>query len=232
MNILIVGASSEIAHYIINYHKIKDQVFLLDLPSQIDNLKKWDTNFDTLDVQNNKEIETYFKECNITFDKLYYLVGINTMKNGLDFNSQEWDNIMGTNLKSFYFFVKEFTKKNVINNIPATIVSIASQHGVVANAYRTPYCVSKAGLIHLTRVLALELSLYDIRVNCVSPGFILNSKSHEFLNNPKVKKEYLSKTPLQRYITPNEVANCCIFLNNSTSITGQNLIIDGGYTIW
>ncbi|HHX0067814.1 TPA: SDR family NAD(P)-dependent oxidoreductase [Staphylococcus aureus] len=235
MKILIVGGGSEIAESIINYHIDNgDDVSIIEHPSNKDNIVIEDelvTKY-FLDVTNYSEVRNFFKYLNLPFQKLYFLVGTNIFKDVLSVTNDDWDYIMNTNLKSFFFLSQAFSKKLISSKSEGNIVCIGSQHGVVANGLRAPYCTSKAGLIHLTKALALEYSVYNILVNCVSPTYILTEKSKEFLNHPNVKKEFLTKIPLKKYILPKEVAECCIFLNNSSSITGHNLIIDGGYSIW
>ncbi|HDD0571706.1 TPA: SDR family oxidoreductase [Staphylococcus aureus] len=235
MKVLIVGGGSEIAKNIVKYHIANnDDVSIIDHPSNKNNLV-FDNkliNVYFIDVTKYSEVNAFFESLIEPFEKLYFLVGTNIFKDVFSVTSTDWDYIMDTNLKSFFFFAQCFSKKLVYSNKKGNIVCIGSQHGVVANGLRSPYCTSKAGLIHLTKVLALEYSVYNIIVNCVSPTYILTEKSKDFLNNSNVKKEFLTKIPLKKYILPEEVADCCIFLNNSTSITGHNLIIDGGYSIW
>ncbi|EAF2708563.1 SDR family oxidoreductase, partial [Listeria monocytogenes] len=168
------------------------------------------------------------------FDYFLNLVGLNIFNSVLDVTEDEWDLIVDTNLKSSFFLSQAVSKKMVKSKTKGSIVLLASQHGVVANGLRAPYCASKAGVIQLAKSLALELSSYGIRVNCVSPTYILDEKSKEFLLNKEVKKEYLSKIPLKKYALPSDIANACYFLlsEESAMITGQNIIIDGGYTIW
>ncbi|CAG7915068.1 SDR family NAD(P)-dependent oxidoreductase [Mammaliicoccus sciuri] len=235
MRILIVGAGSEIAENIVKYHvDNKDDVSIIDHPSNKNKLM-----IDTesvskyfLDVNNYSEVNNFFDSLDKFFEKLYFLVGTNIFKDVFSVTNNDWDYVMDTNLKSFFFFSQFFAKKLIDSKKGGNIVCIGSQHGVVANGLRAPYCTSKGGLIHLTKVLALEYSIYNILVNCVSPTYMLTEKSKEFLNNSNVKKEFLTKIPLKKYVSPEEVADCCIFLNNSSSITGHNLIIDGGYSIW
>ncbi|MBY7665194.1 SDR family NAD(P)-dependent oxidoreductase [Staphylococcus agnetis] len=232
MKVLIVGAGSEIAENIVKYHiNHKDDVSIIDHPSNKNNFVM-DNEFVCkyfIDVTDYSEVKGFFDALDKPFEKLYFLVGTNIFKDVFSVTNSDWDHIMNTNLKSFFFFSQFFAKKL---RRKGNIVCIGSQHGVVANGLRAPYCTSKGGLIHLTKVLALEYSVYSIRVNCVSPTYILTEKSKNFLNNDNVKKEFLTKIPLQKYVSPEEVADCCIFLNNSSSITGHNLIIDGGYSIW
>ena len=99
---------------------------------------------------------------------------------------------------------------------------------------RAAYCASKAGMIHLAKELALEWAKYGIRVNMVSPTMIFSEKNKEILDGNRAKKEYLIKIPLRKYAVPEDVSSAILFLNSdkASMITGQNLIVDGGWTIY
>ncbi|MBY7665205.1 SDR family oxidoreductase [Staphylococcus agnetis] len=106
-----------------------------------------------IDVTGYSEVTGFFDALDKPFEKLYFLVGTNIFKDVFSVTNSDWDHIMNTNLKSFFFFSQFFAKKL---RRKGNIVCIGSQHGVVANGLRAPYCTSKGGLIHLTKVLALE----------------------------------------------------------------------------
>jgi 2-deoxy-D-gluconate 3-dehydrogenase len=114
-----------------------------------------------------------------------------------------------------------------------SIVNIASQHGIVGNDMRAPYCASKAGVINLARELALEWAKYNIRVNCVSPTFVMTEKNKKMLTDNINFKKTLTSIPMGRYCTPLDVAQSVLFLSSplASLITGHNLVVDGGYTI-
>lgn len=121
----------------------------------------------------------------------------------------------------------------LIYKLEGNIVAVSSQHGVVANTNRAPYCASKAGLIHLVKELALEFAEYGININSVSPSFILSSKNSDYLLSSKTKREILNKIPQRKYVTPQNVAKAIAFLieEDTKGITGHNLLVDGGWTI-
>lgn len=159
--------------------------------------------------------------------------GVNIFKRFIEIQMNEWDQIMDVNLKGTFFLTQAVAARMIRNKIKGRIVNIGSQHGVVANGLRAPYCVSKFGLVGMTKVLALELAVHGIRVNCVSSTYIYTEKSSEFLDEKQVKVVYLSKIPLCKYARPHDIANAVFFLADCRNgmITGENLIVDGGYTI-
>lgn len=111
----------------------------------------------------------------------------------LNVTEEIWDKINNVNLKGFFFSAKDVIGHMLLQNIKGNIIAIASQHGVVANINRAPYCASKARLIHLVKELALEFAEKGININIISPTFILSDKNHELLMSRKSQRDYLSK---------------------------------------
>ncbi len=187
-----------------------------------------------LDIQNENSIEHFRKFIGDKYqiNSLFYLAGINILIPSLELSGEMWDRILEINLKGF-FLMAQCVAKNMILNQGGSIVGIASQHGVVANTNRAAYCASKAGMIHLAKELAYEWAKYGIRVNTISPTMILSEKNKDILEGPRAKREYLNKIPLKKYATPKDISDAAIFLNSEKAgmITGENLIVDGGWTI-
>jgi 2-deoxy-D-gluconate 3-dehydrogenase len=187
-----------------------------------------------LDIKVIMDIKNTFKEIERDFSYIDILVnnaGINILVSALETNEEMWDEILNINLKGAFFSMQQAARIMIKNN-GGSIVNIASQHGIVGNKNRAPYCSSKAGLINLTRALAYEWAMYDIRVNSVSPTFVLNDLNEKFLFEPKQKKEYLNKIPLRKYCLPQDIAHSVLYLvsPHSSMVTGHNLVIDGGWT--
>lgn len=112
------------------------------------------------------------------------------------------------------------------------IVNIGSVFGVIGKPDRTAYCMSKHALIGLTQSSAIDLAPYNILVNCVSPGFVDTDMTRRMLTQSQIS-DAVKQVPMQRLGTPQEVAKLVAFLASdaNTFITGQNIIIDGGFTI-
>lgn len=187
-----------------------------------------------LDTKKIDDIKKVYADIYKEFGKIDILInnaGINILSPALDIDEGIWDSVVDVNLKGTFFSMQQAAKYMILDNGGA-IVSIASQHGVVGNLNRAPYCASKAGIINLSKALSYEWAKYNIRVNVVSPTFTINETNREFLSQPKQKKNYMKKIPLQRYCTPHDIANAVLYLvsDNSKIVTGHNLLLDGGWT--
>lgn len=168
------------------------------------------------------------KEINV----LVNCAGTNIIKPSLSITEEEWDMVLDTNLKSCFFLSQLLARYTVLNGTELLIINIGSQHGVVGNVDRAPYCSSKGGMVLLTKALAVEWAKYGIRVNCISPTYVVSENNRELLMNTQSKKIYLKEIPLGKYCTPEDVANTVLFLASPMAefITGENIILDGGYT--
>jgi 2-deoxy-D-gluconate 3-dehydrogenase len=111
-------------------------------------------------------------------------------------------------------------------------VNIASQNGVIGYHYRAAYCAAKAGVVNLTRVLALEWAERGVRVNAVGPTYVETPLTRITLENPALRQDILHRIPLGRLGTPEEVANAVLFLASPAAslITGTCVLADGGWT--
>ncbi len=244
---MIVGASSSIGLTLIPELLNKYRTVVLteqrsEYSEFLQQVEKWEMQYPhnhiiymALDVLNRDDIfdfEVFLHKESIKVDSFIYLAGVNMLISALEMTENDWNRIMDVNLKGF-FFTSQVIAKNMILNHGGSILGIASQHGVVANVNRSAYCASKAGMIHLAKELALEWAKYNIRVNVVSPTFIISGKNKDLLESAHSKKEYLGKIPLKKYARPQDISAAITFLESGEAdmITGQNLILDGGWTI-
>jgi NAD(P)-dependent dehydrogenase (short-subunit alcohol dehydrogenase family) len=113
---------------------------------------------------------------------------------------------------------------------PGVIINLSSINAVVAIANQAPYCVSKGGLDQLTKVMALSLAPYGIRVNAIGPGSIMTEMMQTVARDREAKRRVLSRTPLGRMGEPEEIASIAVFLasNEASYLTGQTIYADGG----
>lgn len=150
-------------------------------------------------------------------------------------NIDSWKKNIDFQLNS-YFLVSQTALKYMKEKKSGSIVNISSIYGVVGPDFTiyegtemtmpAAYSAIKGGLVNLTRYLASYFGPYNIRINCVSPGGVLDGQPNNFIEN------YNKKVPMKRMATPNDISPSVAFLlsDESTYITGQNLIIDGGWT--
>ncbi len=141
--------------------------------------------------------------------------------------SEQWSEIIQTNLNSNYQIIKSLLP-NMLSNKYGKIIGISSIVGSTGNPGQANYVASKSGLVGLYKSIALEVAKRNINVNIISPGFI-STKMTDNLNDEQ-KKNYLSKIPMMRFGDPVDIANLVFFLSSDESsyITGQNFHINGG----
>ncbi len=145
---------------------------------------------------------------------------------------KDFDETLAVNLQGT-FFVSQAVAKVMIRQKHGRIVNIGSQAGAVALPTESVYCMTKAGIAHLTKCLALEWARHGITVNAVAPTFIETPGTRKWLDDRAFKASVLKRIPLGRVGTPEDVAGPVVFLCSSRAslITGATLMIDGGWTI-
>ncbi len=142
---------------------------------------------------------------------------------------KDWDDIITVNLEAPFMITRQVSK-TMKKNKYGRIVNISSIFGVISKAKRSIYSVSKFGIRGLTVSSALDLAPYNILVNTVSPGFVLTELTKNILSEKEMKK--LSRqVPLGRFAEPAEISKTILFLasKHNTYITGQNIVVDGGF---
>lgn len=150
----------------------------------------------------------------------------------IEVTEEVYDLVMNTNLKG-YFILSQLAAREMIKQGGGVIVNVASAGGIRPARGIGLYCLSKAGVIMLTRILAAELGDYNIRVNAVAPGVVQTRFSEALWQNETFMKEQMKFMPIKRIAQPEEVARAVLFLASDASayITGHVLVLDGGATI-
>lgn len=166
-----------------------------------------------------------------TLDIVVNSAGIVALAPAENLSESDWDLTMNVNLKGT-FLVCQSAGNVMINNGKGKIINMASQAGVIALDQHAAYCVSKAAIIGLTQVLALEWSPKGIQTNAISPTIVMTELGKKAWEGEK-GDEMKEKIPARRFAEPSEIAACALFLASDASdmITGHNLVIDGGYSI-
>lgn len=184
----------------------------------------------TNEEQVNRAIEDVMEKTG-SLDIVFNNAGICIHKGTIEASVAEWRKVIDINLTGEYIVARSAAKIMIENNIKGSIVNMASMSGTVVNIpqWQASYNASKAGVIHLTRSLAIEWIDNGIRVNCISPGYIATPISTD---TPKeLKDAWIPLMPMRRMGDPEELVGAVIYLASeaSTYTTGAEIIIDGGY---
>jgi len=150
-----------------------------------------------------------------------------------DFEENEWDTIMNTNLRGL-FLCCQLVGREMIKQKKGKIINISSVVSQITQPGRGVYAIAKAGVSHLTRALALEWSRYNINVNAIGPGLTMTPINQKYFeDNPAELKKMVSDIPIGREAYPKDYAGTAVFLASDASdyVTGQTLLVDGGMTI-
>ena len=183
------------------------------------------------DISNHSSIEEFIDECNNIFDnKIDILInnaGITLDNLTIRMKDEEWNKVINLNLTSS-FFLSKYTIKKMLKNKDGKIINITSIVGHTGNIGQANYAASKAGLIGMSKSLALEYGKKNIKINCVSPGFIKSEMTEKISDN--FKKILQDKISLERFGLPEDVANAVLFLSSNLSdyITGETIHVNGG----
>jgi NAD(P)-dependent dehydrogenase (short-subunit alcohol dehydrogenase family) len=158
--------------------------------------------------------------------------GTNRPRTFLDVSVDDYDAIMGLNVRSAFFVAQAVAARMVATKTPGSIIHISSQMGHVGGANRTVYCASKAALEGLTKAMAIDLAAHQIRVNTIGPTFIETPLTKPFFENAEFKNSVLQKIKLGRLGQVEDIMGAVVFLASDASalMTGTSMIIDGGWT--
>jgi NAD(P)-dependent dehydrogenase (short-subunit alcohol dehydrogenase family) len=149
----------------------------------------------------------------------------------LEQSVQSWERVMDIHLKGMYLCCRRIGRE-MLRQMEGRIVSVSSVAGFVGFPMRTAYGPAKAGIAHLTRVLAVEWASYHIRVNAIAPGYVRTPLVENIIQEGKLEeKRLVERTPMGRLARPEEIAAAAVFLfsDDASYITGVTLPVDGGY---
>ncbi len=235
LNIILTGATGGIGGAILDKLQNNDAKVIATGTNQekLDLIKKKYGNVITkrFDISNHSSIEKFIDECDDIFhnkiDILINNAGITQDNLAIRMKDDEWNKVLDINLTSTFFLSKNVLKK-MLKNKNGKIINVTSVVGHTGNIGQTNYTASKSGLIGMSKSLALEYGKKNIKINCISPGFIKSDMTDKISENYKdILKE---KIPLARFGVPNDVANAVIFLSSSMAdyITGETIHVNGG----
>jgi NAD(P)-dependent dehydrogenase (short-subunit alcohol dehydrogenase family) len=149
-----------------------------------------------------------------------------------DVKVEDFDAIMGLNVRAAFFMAQMVAKRMVDEKLSGSIINISSQMGHVGAARRTVYCASKHAMEGFTKAMAIELAPHNIRVNSLGPTFLETPMTRPFFENKTFRDEVLGKIKLGRLGQLEELTGAIVFLasNASSLMTGSALVLDGGWT--
>jgi NAD(P)-dependent dehydrogenase (short-subunit alcohol dehydrogenase family) len=158
--------------------------------------------------------------------------GTNRPANFLDVTEEDYDAIVGLNLRAAFFIAQSVARRMVEAKQPGSIIHMSSQMGHVGGARRSVYCASKHAIEGLTKAMAIDLAPHDIRVNSIGPTFIETPLTRRFLQNAAFKEDTLRRIKLGRLGQVEDLMGTVVFLASDAAalITGTSVVVDGGWT--
>ena len=232
--VIITGGSRGIGLSILEkfYH---EKAKILAIGSNLENLEKLkskypDVKTEAINLKNNNEVlDKFQKSIDILggIDILINNAGITKDNLTIRMKEDEWKEVIDVNLNSV-FLLCQLSIKSMIKNKNGNIVNITSIVGHTGNPGQANYTASKAGVVAMTKSLAREYAKKNIRLNCVSPGFIATDMTDKL--NEDLKNELMKSIPINRLGSGEDIANAVLFLasNKSDYITGETIHVNGG----
>ena len=235
LNIILTGATGIIGDSILDKLVLGGSKIIATGTNEekLNKIKKKYNNVDILkfDISDHDRIEEFVEKCNSIFsnkiDILINNAGITRDNLSIRMNKEEWNKVIDINLSSTFFISKNVIKK-MFKLKKGKIINITSVVGHSGNIGQANYAASKAGIIAMSKSLALEYGKKNITVNCVSPGFIVSEMTDKISED---HTELLkSRISLNKFGNPEDVANTIAFLcsNLSDYITGETIHVNGG----
>ena len=233
-NILITGASGGIGNALVKkFVSLGGNVLGSGTKTEkLDLIKKQYPNIKVrkFDISNHSEIEKFIDSVSLELGSLDVLInnaGINMDNLSIRMKDEEWKKVIDINLTSTFLLSKHAIKKMLKNKF-GRIVNITSVVGHTGNLGQSNYSASKAGIIGMSKSLAIEYAKKNITVNCVSPGFITSEMTMNIAD--KVKLYLTSRIPMGKLGTGEDVSNCVAFLSSEQAsyVTGETIHVNGG----
>ena len=234
-NIIITGASGGIGSSIVK--RLNEcEANILATGTKIEKLNELKSKFKNLkilkfDISESNKIEEFIenatKELGGNLDCLVNNAGVTQDNLAIRMSLDEWKKVVDINLTST-FLISKFAIKKMLKNKSGKIINITSVVGHTGNLGQSNYTASKAGIVAMSKSLALEYAKKNINVNCISPGFIKTTMTEKI--DDKFKEIIVSKIPSARLGEPEDIANAVLFLasNQSDYINGETLHVNGG----
>ncbi len=229
-NILITGGSSGIGKSIVellNHNGFRCVTF--------DKKKNSNSYFFKTDLSNLNNIHKSFQMFEKKFRSVHSLIncaGVTFPGSSINYRLDKWEKSISINLTAPFVLSQMVAKNMIKNKIKGSILNITSIGAELAFPDNPGYQSTKAALKHLTKSMAYDFSKYNIRVNSLAPGYTVTPMNKKSYQNKSLRKKRANKSMLNRWANPKEIAETALFLisNKSSFTTGQNFIVDGGWT--
>jgi 3-oxoacyl-[acyl-carrier protein] reductase len=232
--VLITGGTRGIGKEIVlQYAKLNAHVVLTGTAPKAPNWITKNMSYEALNITIKSDWKSQVKDIIDKYEGFNILInnaGINKVSKIYELENSDLENILLTNLNAPIYITSEVSK-TMLRKKTGYIINIASIFGVVSKSGRNPYTASKSGLIGVTKTMAIDLGEHNILVNAVSPGFVDTELTRKVLGE-KGMKEMERKIPLNKLAQTSDIVPMILFLTSecNTYITGQNIVIDGGFT--
>lgn len=187
-----------------------------------------------MDVTDLAQVASAVERAHAAFGRIDVLVnnaGIGPPNMAVDVTEEDFDRTLAVNLKGT-FFTAQAVGKIMLAQDYGRVVNISSQAGFVGLPMESVYCMTKAGIAHLTKCLAVEWASHNVTVNAVAPTYIKTPGAEKWLSNPSFVGRVMPKIPVGRLGEPEDVASAVVYLASPEArmITGTTLLVDGGFT--
>ena len=234
-NIIVTGASGGIGNSIVK--KLNESgANILASGTRIEKLEELKKNFENIkilkfDISQSDKIEEFIEnatnELGGSLDGIVNNAGITQDNLAIRMSLDEWQKVININLTST-FLMSKFAIKKMLKNKSGKIVNITSVVGHTGNLGQANYTASKAGIVAMSKSLAIEYAKKNININCISPGFIKTAMTDKI--DDKFKEVIVSKIPSARLGEPDDIANAVLFLSSDQSdyINGETIHVNGG----
>ena len=232
--VFITGGTAGIGLSILeSFYKLEADIFTIG--TNVENLKTIQSNFPKIktsnfNLENHQKIEGLVKEAKEKLGGLDIVInnaGITKDNLAIRMSDEEWNKVININLTAVFLICK-YSIKVMMKQDSGSIINISSIVGHTGNFGQANYSSAKAGIVAMSKSLAKEYAKKNIRVNCISPGFIDTKMTKNI--NEEFKKKLMENIPMGKLGTGNDIANCALFLASDLSsyITGETIHVNGG----
>ncbi len=232
--VFITGGTAGIGLSILeSFYKLEADIFTIG--TNVENLKTIQSNFPKIktvnfNLENHQKIEELVKEAKDKLGGLDIVInnaGITKDNLAIRMSDEEWNKVININLTAVFLICK-YSVKAMMKQDAGSIINISSIVGHTGNFGQANYSSAKAGIVAMSKSLAKEYAKKNIRINCISPGFIDTKMTKNI--NEEFKKKLIENIPMGKLGTGNDIANCALFLASDLSsyITGETIHVNGG----